>query len=90
MIDLIKNEHQTGRLRIVARHFDVTPLLVITSETLKHGDAEAWQDLLLKQIPRLYDHFLNCRVDHSLAEELVRQTVFKAIQRLETYLLLHG
>jgi RNA polymerase sigma-70 factor (ECF subfamily) len=48
--------------------------------TLHNGDAQAWQEFLTGQIPRLYSFFMKRWPNPALAEELVQKTVFDAVR----------
>lgn len=52
---------------------------------LTGGDAEAWRDFLVEEIPQLYGIFMKRWPNPSLAEELVQRTVYDAVRGRSTY-----
>ena len=49
------------------------------------GDPDVWQELIEREIPRLYGLFLRSWPNRSLAEELVQRTVFDAVRGRSGY-----
>jgi RNA polymerase sigma factor (sigma-70 family) len=54
-------------------------------EDITQGDPDTWREFLSYQIPLLYEMFIKCWSNPSLAEELVQRTVFDAIKGRSTY-----
>jgi len=50
-----------------------------------NGDARIWQEFISRQIPRLYEMFMNRWPNPTLSEELVQKTIFDAVRGLESY-----
>jgi hypothetical protein len=49
------------------------------------GDAGIWQELISREIPRLYGMFMKRWPNPSLAEELLQRTVFDAVRGYASY-----
>ncbi len=49
------------------------------------GDPDVWQELIEREIPRLYGLFLRSWPNRSLAEELVQKTIFDAVRGRSGY-----
>ena len=49
------------------------------------GDAGIWREFISRQIPRLYEMFMNRWPNPTLSEELVQKTIFDAVRGLESY-----
>ncbi len=49
------------------------------------GDPDVWQELIEREIPRLYGLFLRSWPNRSLAEELVQRTIFDAVRGRSGY-----